>query len=86
MLVGIVVPLNTRISSEWLFQNLRMKYVSKSVGRNLSDGRNTHEQFTFINPSNLAFLSKCILKVVLEKSLLYPTDPLLKINGTLVSL
>ena len=52
----------------------------------LSDGRNTHEQFTFINPSNLAFLSKCILKVVLEKSLLYPTDPLLKINGTLVSL
>ena len=51
----ILLALNTRISYEWLFQNLRTKYVSKSVGWNLSDGRNAHEHSTFINPSNSAF-------------------------------
>ena len=45
----ILLVLNTRISHEWLFQNLRTKYVS------LSDGRNAHEHSTFINPSNSAF-------------------------------
>ena len=51
----ILLVLNTRISYELLFQNLRTKYVSKSVGWNLSDGRNAHEHSTFINPSNSAF-------------------------------
>ena len=51
----ILLALNTRISYEWLFQNLRTKYVSKSVGWNLSDGRNAHEHSTFINPSNSTF-------------------------------
>ena len=35
----ILLVLNTRISYERLFQNLRTKYVSKSVRWNLSDGR-----------------------------------------------
>ena len=47
--------LNTRISYEWLFQNMRTKYVNKSVGWKLSDGRNIHEHSTLINPSNSAF-------------------------------
>ena len=51
----ILLTLNTRISYKWLFQNLRTKYVSKSVGWNLQDGRNVHEYQTFINPSNSAF-------------------------------
>ena len=33
----ILLALNTRINYEWLFQNLRTKYVSKSVRWNLSD-------------------------------------------------
>ena len=37
------------------FQNLGMQNASKSVGRNLSDGRNAHQDLTFINPSNSAF-------------------------------
>ena len=49
-----LLALNTRISCEWFFQNLRTKHVSKSVGSNLSDGRNAHDHSTFINPS--AFL------------------------------
>ena len=51
------LALNTRISYEWLFQNLRTKYkyVSNSVGWNLSDERNVREHSTFINPSNSAF-------------------------------
>ena len=67
----ILLALNTRISHEWLFQNLRTKYVSKSVGWNLSDGRNAHKLSTFINPSNSAFLSKYIIGVVLEKCLIH---------------
>ena len=51
----ILFALNTRISYEWLFQNLGTKYVSKSVGWNLSDVRKAHEHSTFINPSNSAF-------------------------------
>ena len=52
-----LLALNTRISYESLFQNLRTKYknVSSSVGWNLSDERNAHEHSTFINPSNSAF-------------------------------
>ena len=52
-----LLALNTRISYEWLFQNLRTKYkyVSNSVGWNLLDKRNIHEHSTFINPSNSAF-------------------------------
>ena len=52
-----LLALNTRISYESLFQNLRTKYkyVSSSVGWNLSDKRNAHEHSTFINPSNSAF-------------------------------
>ena len=65
----ILILLNIRISYEWLFQNLRMKYVSKSVIWNLSDGRNAHEQSSFINPSNSAFQSKYIIEIVLEKCL-----------------
>ena len=53
--IFILLALNTRISYEWIFQNLRTKYVSKSVRWNLSDGRNAHEHSTFINPSNSAF-------------------------------
>ena len=49
-----LLALNTRISCEWFFQNLRTKHVSKFVGSNLSDGRNAHDHSTFINPS--AFL------------------------------
>ena len=70
----ILLALNTRISHEWLFQNLRTKYVSKSVGWNLSDGRNAHRHSTFINPSNSAFSSKSskyIIEVVLEKWLIH---------------
>ena len=51
----ILLALNIRISYEWLFQNLRTKYVSKSVGWNLSDGRSGHEHSTFINPYNSVF-------------------------------
>ena len=51
----ILLALNTRISYEWLLQNLRKKYVSKFVGWNLSDGRNAQEHSTFINPTNSAF-------------------------------
>ena len=51
----ILLALNTRISYEWLFQNLWTKYVSKSLGWNLPDERNAHEHSTFINPSNSAF-------------------------------
>ena len=58
----ILLALNTRISYEWLFQNLQTKYASKSVGWNLSDGTWTHEHSTFINPSNSAFLSNISLK------------------------
>ena len=52
-----LLALNTRISYEWLFQNLqtKYKYVSNSVGWNLSDERNVREHSTFINPSNSAF-------------------------------
>ena len=32
-----------------------VQYASKSVEWNLSDGRNSHEHSTFINPSNSAF-------------------------------
>ena len=35
-----------------LFQNLGMQKASKSVGWNLSDRRNAHEDSPFINPSN----------------------------------
>ena len=49
----ILLAQNTR--SEWLFQNLQKKYVSKSVGWNLPYGRNAHEHSTFINPSNSTF-------------------------------
>ena len=48
---------------EWLFQNLRAKYVSKSVGWNLSDGRNAREHSTFINPSNSVFKVNIPLKL-----------------------
>ena len=51
----MLLALNNRISYEWLFQNLRTKYISKSFGWNLSDGRNAHEHSAFINPSNSAF-------------------------------
>ena len=51
----ILLALNIRSSYEWLFQNLRMKYGSKSVGWDLSDGRNTHERATLINPFNSVF-------------------------------
>ena len=51
----ILLALNTRISYEWLFQNLQTKYVSKSVGWNLLDGGNAHEHSTFINPSHSTF-------------------------------
>ena len=51
----ILLALNIRSSYEWLFQNLRMKYGGKSVGWDLSDGRNTHERATFINPFNSVF-------------------------------
>ena len=37
------------------FQNLGMQDASKFVGWILSDGRNAHEDSTFINPSNSAF-------------------------------
>ena len=52
-----LLVLNTRISYEWLFQNLRTKYtyVSNSFGWNLSDERNVLGHSTFINPSNSAF-------------------------------
>ena len=70
-IILILLALNTRISHECLFQNLRTKYVSKSVGRNLSDGRNAHRHSTFINPSNSVFLSKYIIEVVLEKCLIH---------------
>ena len=36
------------------FQNLGMQNASKSVGWNLSDGRNEQEDSHFINPSNSA--------------------------------
>ena len=51
----MLLALNTRISYEWLFQNLRTKYVSNSVGWSLSGGRNAHEHSAFINTSNSAF-------------------------------
>ena len=51
----VLLALNARVSYEWVFQNFRTKYVSKSVGWNLSDRRNAHEHSTFINPSNSAF-------------------------------
>ena len=51
----ILLALNTRISYEWLFQNFQMKFVSRFVGWNLSDGRNAHEHSTVINPSNSVF-------------------------------
>ena len=54
-IILILLALNARISYEWLFQNLWTIYVSKSVGWNLSDGRNAHEHSTFINPSNSVF-------------------------------
>ena len=52
-----LLALNTRISYEWLFQNLqtKYKYVRNSVGWNLSDERNVREHLFFINPSNSAF-------------------------------
>ena len=37
------------------FQNLGIQNASKSVGWNLLNGRNAHEDSTFINPSNSAF-------------------------------
>ena len=37
------------------FQNLGVQDASKFVGWNLSDGRNAHEDSTFINPCNSAF-------------------------------
>ena len=66
-----LLALNTRISYEWLFQNLpaKYKYVSSSVGWNLSDERNLREHSTFINPSNSAFQSKYIIEIVLQKCL-----------------
>ena len=51
----ILLALNPRVSNEWIFLNLLMKYVSKLVGWNLLDGRNAHEDSTFINSSNSAF-------------------------------
>ena len=68
---AILLALNTRISHEWLFQDLRTKYVSKSVGWNLSDGRNAHEHLAFFNHSNSAFWSKYLNEDVLEKFLIY---------------
>ena len=68
----ILLALNTRINYEWLFQNLRTKY--KSVGWNLSDGRNAHEHSTLINLYNSAFWSKSIIEVVLEKYLIHWTS------------
>ena len=52
-----LLALNTRISYEWLFQNLqtKYKYVRNSVGWNLSDERNVREHLFFINPCNSAF-------------------------------
>ena len=50
-----LLALNTRISYKWLFQNFQTKYVNKSFGWNLSNGRNAHEHSTSINPSNSAF-------------------------------
>ena len=52
-----LLALNTRISYEWLFQNLQTKYkhVRNSVGWNLSDERNVREHLFFINPCNSAF-------------------------------
>ena len=44
----ILLPLNTRINYEQLFQDLQMKYVSKFVGRNLSARKNAHKHSTFI--------------------------------------
>ena len=53
------------------FQNLGMQNASKSVGWNLSDGRNAHEDSPFINPSNSAFQSIYIIEVKLEKYLIH---------------
>ena len=39
----ILFTLNNRISYDWLFQILQIKYISKFVGWNLSKGRNAHE-------------------------------------------
>ena len=39
----------------FFLQNLGMQNASKSVGWNLSDGRNALEDSTSINPSNSAF-------------------------------
>ena len=50
------------------FTTFTTKYVSKSVGWNLSDGRNAHEHSTFINTPNSAFQSKYIIEVVLKKN------------------
>ena len=44
----ILLPLNTRINYEQLFQDLQMKYVSKFVGRNLSARKNAHKHSTFM--------------------------------------
>ena len=44
------------------FQNLGMQNAGKSVGQNLSDGRNAHEDSTFTNPSNSAFKVNISLK------------------------
>ena len=75
----ILLALNTRISYEWLYQNLWTKYIIKSVGWNLSDGKNAHKHSTFINPSNSAFYKHSL-------SEFHPTDPSLKIDSTLVRL
>ena len=65
------LALSSRISHEFFFQNLGMQNASKSVGWNLSDGRNAHKNSTLINPSNPAFESKYIIEVMLKKCLIY---------------
>ena len=51
----VLLALNTRSSYECFFQNLQTKYLNKSVGWNLSNGKNTHEHSAFINHFNSAF-------------------------------
>ena len=60
----ILLALDIRIFYEWLFQNLRLKYVIKFVEWNLSDGRSAHEHI----------LSKYIIEDVLKKSLIPSTS------------
>ena len=65
----ILLALNTRISYEWVFQNLWTKYIIKSVGWNLSDGKNAHKHSTFINPSNSAFYKHSLIWIPSDRSL-----------------